>query len=156
MAPLPGVIQIQGDITELSTVEMILAEFKSELAELVVFDGAPDGKANSTPTGSFIKFSVSFIFLTNSHILVTGIHDLDEYVQGQLLLAALNITTFLLKKGGTFVGKIFRGSDNSLLKAQFMIFFKNVVITKPRSSRNSSAGRTVQKSPTLADCSASN
>jgi len=43
MAPLPGVIQIQGDITEFSTVEKILAEFKSELAELVVFDGAPDG-----------------------------------------------------------------------------------------------------------------
>lgn len=43
MAPLPGVIQIQGDITEISTVEKILSEFKNERVELVVFDGAPDG-----------------------------------------------------------------------------------------------------------------
>lgn len=43
MAPLPGVIQIQGDITELSTVQSILGEFEHELVELVVFDGAPDG-----------------------------------------------------------------------------------------------------------------
>lgn len=111
MAPIPGVIQIQGDITELSTVNKILAEFKSELVELIVFDGAPD---------------------------VTGIHDLDEFVQSQLLLAALNITTYLLKKGGTFIGKIFRGGDNSLLKSQLKLFFENVTITKPRSSRNSS------------------
>lgn len=72
--------------------------------------------------------------------IVTGIHDLDEFVQSQLLLAAMNITTYLLKPGGTFVGKIFRGSDNSLLKSQMLLFFKDVVITKPRSSRNSSAG----------------
>lgn len=43
MAPLPGVIQIQGDITEISTVQRILSEFKNDLVELVVFDGAPDG-----------------------------------------------------------------------------------------------------------------
>lgn len=74
-------------------------------------------------------------------ILVTGIHDLDEFVQSQLLLAAMNITTYLLKKGGAFVGKIFRGSDNSLLKSQLQLFFESVLITKPRSSRNSSAGK---------------
>lgn len=44
MAPIPGVIQIQGDITELSTVKKILSHFENELIELVVFDGAPDGK----------------------------------------------------------------------------------------------------------------
>ena len=36
MAPLPGVIQIQGDITQLSTAEKIIQH-------LVVCDGAPDG-----------------------------------------------------------------------------------------------------------------
>ena len=35
---------------------------------------------------------------------VTGLHDLDEYVQAQLLLAALNITTHVLKLGGNFIG----------------------------------------------------
>ena len=37
---------------------------------------------------------------------VTGLHDIDEYVQAQLLLAALNITTHVLKPGGTFVAKV--------------------------------------------------
>lgn len=69
---------------------------------------------------------------------VTGLHDIDEYIQGQLLLAALNITTHVLKKGGNFVAKIFRGKDVSLLYSQLKIFFPIVTICKPRSSRNSS------------------
>ncbi len=81
-------------------------------ADLVVCDGAPD---------------------------VTGLHDVDEYVQAQLLLAALNITTHVLKSGGTFVAKIFRGKDVTLLYAQLKIFFADeVVVAKPRASRNSS------------------
>ena len=50
-----------------------------ESADMVVCDGAPD---------------------------VTGLHDIDEFIQAQLLLAALNITTHVLKKGGTFVAKV--------------------------------------------------
>ena len=67
-----------------------------------------------------------------------GLHDIDEYIQAQLLLAALNITTHVLKTGGTFVAKIFRGKDVSLLYSQLRIFFPLVTIAKPRSSRNSS------------------
>ena len=37
---------------------------------------------------------------------VTGLHDIDEFIQAQLLLAALNITTHVLKLGGTFVAKV--------------------------------------------------
>lgn len=66
MAPLPGVIQMQGDITKESTAREIVSHFEGEHADLVVCDGAPD---------------------------VTGLHDIDEYIQAQLLLAALNITT---------------------------------------------------------------
>lgn len=40
--------------------------------------------------------------------LLPGLHDIDEYVQAQLLLAALNITTHVLKPGGTFVAKVGR------------------------------------------------
>ncbi|BFZ23602.1 hypothetical protein BsWGS_26641 [Bradybaena similaris] len=111
MAPIPGVIQIQGDITKKSTAQAIIGHFEGEHADLVVCDGAPD---------------------------VTGLHDIDEYIQAQLLLAALNITTHVLKKGGTFVAKIFRGKDVTLLYAQLKIFFPLVTIFKPRSSRNSS------------------
>ncbi|RWS03993.1 tRNA (cytidine(32)/guanosine(34)-2'-O)-methyltransferase-like protein [Dinothrombium tinctorium] len=157
MAPIPGVIQIQGDITnvskkneenkdsseqtdvvflptcfflfitvsfisffllilfiailQVSTAEEIISHFEGEKADLVVCDGAPD---------------------------VTGLHDLDEFIQGQLLLSALNITTFILKTGGIFIAKIFRGKDVALLYLQLKIFFNDVLITKPRSSRNSS------------------
>ncbi|KAL4220793.1 putative tRNA (cytidine(32)/guanosine(34)-2'-O)-methyltransferase [Mactra antiquata] len=111
MAPIPGVIQIQGDITKTSTADEIIGHFEGEQADLVVCDGAPD---------------------------VTGLHDIDEYIQAQLLLAALNITTHVLKSGGTFVAKIFRGKDVSLLYSQLKIFFPNVSVFKPRSSRNSS------------------
>lgn len=65
-------------------------------------------------------------------------HDIDEYIQAQLLLAALNITTHVLSRSGTFVAKIFRGKDTSLLHAQLSIFFEKVSIAKPASSRNSS------------------
>ncbi|XP_069785267.1 tRNA (cytidine(32)/guanosine(34)-2'-O)-methyltransferase isoform X2 [Narcine bancroftii] len=111
MAPLSGVIQIQGDITKVSTVQEIIGHFEGEAADLVVCDGAPD---------------------------VTGLHDVDEYIQAQLLLAALNITTYVLKPGGTFVAKIFRGKDVTLLYSQLRTFFPDVTCAKPRSSRNSS------------------
>ena len=111
MAPLPGVLQIQGDITKASTAQEIINHFQGEFADLVVCDGAPD---------------------------VTGLHDIDEYIQAQLLLAALNITTHILKPKGTFIAKIFRGKEVSLLYSQLRIFFKRVTIVKPRSSRNSS------------------
>ncbi|KNE68317.1 23S rRNA (uridine(2552)-2'-O-)-methyltransferase [Allomyces macrogynus ATCC 38327] len=111
MAPLPGVVQLQGDITKESTAEEIIRHFDGGKADLVVCDGAPD---------------------------VTGLHDMDEYIQAQLLLAALNITTHVLQPGGTFVAKIFRGKDITLLYAQLRVFFKKVTCAKPRSSRNSS------------------
>ncbi|KAJ8320065.1 hypothetical protein KUTeg_001652, partial [Tegillarca granosa] len=86
MAPIPGVIQIQGDITKTSTAHEIIGHFEGEQADLV----------------------------------------------------ALNITTHVLKQGGTFVAKIFRGKDVSLLYSQLKVFFPLVTIFKPRSSRNSS------------------
>ncbi|KAF3843908.1 hypothetical protein F7725_015956 [Dissostichus mawsoni] len=111
MAPLPGVTQIQGDITKVSTAQEIIRHFEGQPADLVVCDGAPD---------------------------VTGLHDVDEYIQAQLLLAALNITSHVLKPGGTFVAKIFRGKDVTLLYSQLKLFFGGVTCAKPRSSRNSS------------------
>lgn len=42
MAPLPGVIQLQGDITKRSTADAIIAQFQGEYADVVLCDGAPD------------------------------------------------------------------------------------------------------------------
>lgn len=111
MSPLPGVIQIQGDITKYSTAQEIIGHFEGDKADLVVCDGAPD---------------------------VTGLHCMDIYIQAQLLLGALHITCNVLKFGGTFVAKIFRGKDNDLLTNQLLSVFKEVHVVKPSSSRNSS------------------
>ena len=111
MAPVEGVTQLQGDITSLATTSAILAHFQGCLADLVVCDGAPD---------------------------VTGLHDLDEFVQGQLILAALAVVVHALRPGGTFVAKIFRGKDVSLLYSQLKLFFPSVTLAKPKSSRNAS------------------
>ncbi|WKX99098.1 hypothetical protein Q1695_014181 [Nippostrongylus brasiliensis] len=110
MSPINGVTEIQGDITDNYTAKRIIDVFGT-LADLVVCDGAPD---------------------------VTGLHSLDEYMQAQLVLAALNITTHVLKLGGTFVAKIFRARNATLLYAQLKMFFKEVYCAKPKSSRQSS------------------
>jgi tRNA (cytidine32/guanosine34-2'-O)-methyltransferase len=122
MSPLEGVTTLRADITHPSTVPLMLkaldpdtydpkATHASNLVDLVISDGAPD---------------------------VTGLHDLDIYVQSQLLWAALNLALCVLKPGGKFVAKIFRGKDVDLLFAQLKIVFERVRVAKPRSSRASS------------------
>eukprot|EP00887_Chlorella_sp_A99_P000912 scaffold5.g912.t1 len=100
MAPIEGVVQLQGDITSEATAREVISHFRGHHADLIVCDGAPD---------------------------VTGLHDMDEYVQAQLVLAAL-----------TIVAHIFRGKDISLLYSQLKLLFADVTVAKPKSSRNSS------------------
>jgi tRNA (cytidine32/guanosine34-2'-O)-methyltransferase len=111
MAPIDGVMCLQGDITSIQTAELIIQEFRGQRAELVVCDGAND---------------------------VTGLHDVDLFMQGQLLLAAMLIATHVLSPGGTFVAKIFRGRDVGFLYGQLRLLFARVSVAKPTSSRNSS------------------
>jgi tRNA (cytidine32/guanosine34-2'-O)-methyltransferase len=123
MSPLEGITTLRADITHPATVPLLLhaldpdydhssnSQHASHPVDLVLSDGAPD---------------------------VTGLHDLDIYVQSQLLFAALNLALCVLKPGGKFVAKIFRGRNVDLLFAQLSIFFKRVVVAKPRSSRASS------------------
>jgi tRNA (cytidine32/guanosine34-2'-O)-methyltransferase len=66
------------------------------------------------------------------------LHDLDIYIQSQLLFAALNLALCVLKPGGKFVAKMFRGRNIDLLFAQLKLFFERVIVAKPRSSRASS------------------
>ena len=111
MAPIDGVVSFQGDITSQQTAQDIIEHFQGQRAELVLCDGAPD---------------------------VTGLHDVDEFLQSQLLQGAMLITTHVLEAGGTFVAKIFRGANVRLLYNQLRLLFHRVSIAKPTSSRNSS------------------
>lgn len=111
MAPIEGVTCLQADITHPKTLQRILDLFEGEPADFVCSDGAPD---------------------------VTGLHDLDEYIQAQLVLCALQLTCCILRPGGTFVAKIFRGRDIDLLYSQLAYLFDEVSCAKPRSSRGTS------------------
>ena len=123
MASLEGITSLKGDITTPSTVTRILhaldpdtyvddaEDSGSHPVDLVISDGAPD---------------------------VTGLHDLDIYIQSQLLYSALNLALRILKPGGKFVAKVFRGKDVDLIYAQLRCFFTSVHCAKPRSSRASS------------------
>ncbi|KAL8392212.1 hypothetical protein RB595_002415 [Gaeumannomyces hyphopodioides] len=124
ISPLPGIVTLRADITHPATVPLLLKaldpdydaattsqQASSRPVDLVLSDGAPD---------------------------VTGLHDLDIYVQSQLLFAALNLALCVLRPGGKFVAKIFRGRNVDLLYAQLKLFFGRVVVAKPRSSRASS------------------
>ncbi|KAJ4415321.1 tRNA (uridine-2'-O-)-methyltransferase trm7 [Gnomoniopsis sp. IMI 355080] len=123
ISPLPGIITLRADITHPATVPLLLKTLDPEYepssmsqqashpVDLVLSDGAPD---------------------------VTGLHDLDIYVQSQLLFAALNLALCVLKPGGKFVAKIFRGRNVDVLYAQLKLFFDRVIVAKPRSSRASS------------------
>ncbi|KAI9765441.1 MAG: hypothetical protein M1840_007400 [Geoglossum simile] len=122
MTPLDGITTLCADITHPSTIPLLLKALDpdsfdpsstsaSHPVDLVLSDGAPD---------------------------VTGLHDLDIYIQSQLLLAALNLALCVLKPGGKFVAKIFRGKDVDLLYAQLKSIFSTVRVAKPRSSRASS------------------
>ncbi|KAI5302572.1 hypothetical protein KEM56_000559 [Ascosphaera pollenicola] len=122
MTPLEGITTLKADITHPSTIPLLLKALdpdtydessgtKSNPVDLVLSDGAPD---------------------------VTGLHDLDIYIQSQLLYAALNLAIQILRPGGKFVAKIFRGRDVDLLYAQLKTVFARVSVAKPRSSRASS------------------
>ena len=108
MAPIPGVIQIRGDITSVETSQAVINAMEGNKAELVISDGAPD---------------------------VTGLHDLDEFMQSQLVFAAFNIACFVLSEGGSFMAKIFTGRDIQDLYSSLSPFFETVTTMKPRASR---------------------
>jgi tRNA (cytidine32/guanosine34-2'-O)-methyltransferase len=55
------------------------------------------------------------------------------------LQAALTITQRMLRDGGTFVAKFFKGADLSYLHVMMKQLFKDVYVVKPESSRSSSA-----------------
>lgn len=107
MVPIPGVIQIQGDITSPETVEQAMSSIGGEKAQLVISDGTSD---------------------------FTELHDLDEYMQSQLAFAAFNIACFMLDDGGSFVAKVFTGRDIQELFTSLSPFFQTISTIKPRAS----------------------
>ncbi|ESL08294.1 ribosomal rRNA methyltransferase [Trypanosoma rangeli SC58] len=136
MMPIEGVQLLQGDITSEVTAREIIRLLNGNDD----VEGEAAGTAAERDAGSTVRDceKKADLVVCDGAPDVTGMHELDEYLQHHLLLAALNITTFVLRRGGTFVTKMFRGPNTPFLVAKSEVFFQHVMIAKPKSSRNAS------------------
>lgn len=108
MEPLAGVIFIQGDFHQQSTIDDILTAMQQQRADVIISDMAPN---------------------------TTGMQGVDQSRSMYLAELALDLNQYLLKTGGSFVVKTFQGegSDNYLKSLRSL--FKQVLIRKPKASR---------------------
>ncbi|KAK2613039.1 tRNA (uridine-2'-O-)-methyltransferase trm7 [Conoideocrella luteorostrata] len=135
ISPLEGITTLRADITHPATVPLLLEALDPEYDAAA--EAKSEGKGEEEERQAQSSHPVDLV-LSDGAPDVTGLHDLDIYVQSQLLFAALNLALCVLKPGGKFVAKIFRGRNVDVLYAQLKIFFEKVIVAKPRSSRASS------------------
>jgi len=102
--PVNGCTAYKGDITEDAMVAKVKNELKHFEADVVLNDGAPNVGAQWNK---------------------------DAYSQNELSLLAFKFATKFLRKGGTFVTKVFRSSDYNSLIWIFRQFFNKVEPFKP-------------------------
>lgn len=111
MDAIAGVEFIQGDFTEQTVFDQILATLNGELADVVISDMSPN---------------------------ISGVSVADQAASMYLLELALDMANQVLKPKGSFVAKVFHGEGyDDYIKAVRALFDK-VVIRKPDSSRSRS------------------
>ena len=138
MASLEGITALVGDITHPSTIPRILRALDPERYPDPEIEGDDEGGVGGQEEAASSTSHPVDLVLSDGAPDVTGLHDLDIYIQSQLLFSALDLALRVLKPSGKFVAKIFRGKDVDLIYAQMKCFFADVRCAKPRSSRASS------------------
>ncbi len=111
MAPLPGVVFVQGDMELDATVETLLRALGTAMADLVISDVAPH---------------------------LSGVAAADQARSVRLAEAAVDLATRLLKPDGVFLVKMFQGSGFPEYLALLRRRFARVVTRKPKASRDRS------------------
>ncbi|KAH0785616.1 AdoMet-dependent rRNA methyltransferase spb1 [Histomonas meleagridis] len=126
--PIPRVTTLQADILSPKTHAKVRKLIQGNRADLILNDGAPN---------------VGAAWIT------------DSTNQLDLCLASVKFSTLFLRKGGTFVTKVFRSEHYNSLLWVLNQFFEQVIPTKPKASRDSSAELFIvckdYKAPTVID-----
>lgn len=108
----PNITTIVGDITTQKCKADIAKAIAPNPANVVLHDGAPN---------------------------IGSSYEKDAYQQLELAVHALRCATQHLKKGGTFVTKIYRSRDSASFQWVVQQLFKEVTVFKPKASRQQSA-----------------
>lgn len=108
MEPLPDVEFIQGDFTQDSVLEAILAAMEGQQADLVISDMAPN---------------------------LSGMNAIDQPKSMYLVELALDLAEQLLKPRGNFLVKVFQGEGYQEFLQLARSRFQQVIIRKPAASR---------------------
>ena len=112
MAPIEGVIFLQGDFREDTLLQQLKEEMQGQLADVVVSDMAPN---------------------------LTGIDATDSARVEHLIELAIDFCQNHMKPQGALVAKVFHGSGYSQLVNLFKTNFKIVKAVKPAASRSGSS-----------------
>ena len=112
MAPIEGVIFMQGDFREDALLQQLKEEMQGQLADVVVSDMAPN---------------------------LTGIDATDAARVEHLIELAIDFCQNHMKPQGALVAKVFHGSGYSQLVNLFKTNFKIVKAVKPAASRSGSS-----------------
>lgn len=110
--PLFGVIFIQGDVTEESTINEIKKEITKSNVDVIISDMSPD---------------------------ITGTYSIDQARSVYLCETALSVADQMLKPGGNFICKLFEGEDTKEFIDKVKSRFKYVKKFSPQASRKSSS-----------------
>jgi AdoMet-dependent rRNA methyltransferase SPB1 len=125
---IPRVMTLQADITSPKTHAKVRKLMQSNRADVVLNDGAPN---------------VGAAWITDSS------NQLD------LCLASVKFSTLFLRKGGWFITKVFRSEHYNSLLYVLNQFWDQVIPTKPKASRDTSAELFIvckgYKAPTVID-----
>ncbi len=108
MAPIEGVIFIQGDFTKQQVLDKLLEAVAEQPLDLVISDMAPN---------------------------ISGNKHVDQPRAMHLVELALDCAFNLLKPNGTFLVKVFQGEGVEALTALIKQHFKSVKSRKPKASR---------------------
>lgn len=112
MNPLADVTFIQGDFTDETVFDEIMAAVNNSPVDLVMSDMAPN---------------------------MSGMKDIDQPRSMYLVELAVDLAKQVLAPGGVFLSKVFQGEGFEALQRDLRECFQQVIIRKPAASRSRSS-----------------